>query len=72
MKTVVIEIHYISLEFGQRVSQSGEFKLYKNKTREQLALEFWKWIKRESLRTLELEKVKCDREDITNLVRGLL
>jgi hypothetical protein len=67
MRTVVIAIHYISLEFDNRVLQKGEFQL-KGRTKEVVALHFWKQIQRESSRTLELEQVFCDGEDITELL----
>jgi hypothetical protein len=70
-RTVVIAIHYISLEFEQRVFQKGEFKL-RGKSIEQVAFEFWRRIKKESSRTLELEKVLCDGEDITEKVKELV
>ncbi|MEH7116879.1 hypothetical protein V7128_05555 [Neobacillus vireti] len=69
MRTVLIEIHYISLESQTRILQRGSFSI-KGRTKEEVALAFWGDIKRESSRTLELEQVLCDGEDITELVKN--
>jgi hypothetical protein len=69
--SVLLEVHYIAVEVGSKIMRRGEFKL-KGKKKEEVALKFWKWIKRQYFIEMELEKVKCDGEDITGLVRKLL
>jgi endonuclease V-like protein UPF0215 family len=59
---VLIEIHYISNE--NKVLRRGSFPL-KGKSKAQVALEFWRWIKREHPFEVEIEKVTVDGEDIT-------
>jgi hypothetical protein len=66
--TVLIVIHYISND--NKVMRKGSFPL-KRKTREETALEFWQWIKREHPFDCEIEKVICDDEDITEKVKKL-
>lgn len=66
---VVIHIHYIT-ENDSRILQKGEFPL-RGKKKEQVALEFWKWIKRENMYSVEIEKVLCEGEDITDVVKEL-
>ncbi|MEH7249180.1 hypothetical protein V7114_20685 [Neobacillus niacini] len=65
---VLIVIHYISSE--NKVMRRGEFPL-KRKTKEEAALEFWKWIKREHPYECIIEKVIVDGEDITERVEEL-
>lgn len=65
---VVIEIHYKS---GSRTTQSGSFPLRGRKP-EQVALDFWKQIKKEMSYSAELEKVIANGDqDITQLVLEL-
>jgi hypothetical protein len=66
--TVLIQIHYFATEIQSRAYRQGEFRL-KGKSKEQVALEFWEWIKKETPIELELEKIICDSEDITDLVK---
>nr|WP_263324257.1 hypothetical protein [Neobacillus sp. Marseille-Q6967] len=65
---VFIQIFYTSND--NTVMRRGQFPL-KGKTKEQLAFEFWTWIKRESPFEAFLEKVICDGEEITDLVKSL-
>jgi hypothetical protein len=62
---VLIRIDYTSVE--NRLFRRGEFPL-KGKSKEQAALDFWKWIKREHPFECEIEKVIVDGEDITEKV----
>lgn len=65
---IVIEIHYIS---DSRGLQKGSFQLRGQKP-EQVALKFWKQIKKEMSYRTELEKVIVDGDqDITQLVKDL-
>jgi hypothetical protein len=64
-------IHYIAIEIDNTVMRRGEFRL-NGKSREEVALNWWKDIKRESYLELELEKILCDGEDITELVKEKL
>jgi hypothetical protein len=66
--TVLIVIHYISLD--NKVMRRGSFPL-RGKSREAVALEFWKWIKREHPFECEIEKVIVDGEDYTEKVKEL-
>jgi hypothetical protein len=66
--TVLIVIHYITND--NKVMQRGTFPL-KRKTKEESAVEFWKWIKKEHPTTCEIEKVIVDGEDITGKVKEL-
>jgi hypothetical protein len=66
--TVIILIHYISND--NKVLRRGSFPL-KGKSKEEAALEFWKWIKREHPFECEIEQVIVDGEDITEEVKGL-
>jgi hypothetical protein len=66
--TVLIVIHYISND--NKVLRRGSFPL-KGKPKEEVALEFWKWIKREHPFECEIEKVTVDGEYITEAVKGL-
>lgn len=67
---VLIHIHYIT-ENDNKILQKGEFPL-RGKSKEQVALEFWKWIKRENMYSVEIEKILCDGEDMTDAVRRLM
>lgn len=67
---VLIQIHYIT-EIGNQIYQKGNFPL-NGKSKEQVALEFWKWIKKENMYSVEIEQVICDGEDITEAVRNLI
>lgn len=60
--TVLIVIHYISNE--SKVMQRGSFPL-RGKSKEQVALEFWQWIKKEHPFQCDMEKVIVDGEDLT-------
>lgn len=62
---VVIDIHYISVE--NKVLQGGSFPLKRRKP-EEVAYEFWRWIKREHPYECVIEKILADGEDITKLV----
>jgi hypothetical protein len=64
---VAIRIDYIA---SSRVSQSGSFPLRRRKP-EQVALEWWKELKKETSYRAVLDKVVADGEDITDLVRNL-
>jgi hypothetical protein len=67
---VTIQIHYITIENEGRILQRGSFPLKRRKP-EEVAYEFWKWIKREMTVEIELEQVIADGEDITKLVKEL-
>lgn len=67
---VVIQINYISKADGTKSSQSASIPLRGN-NKEQLAFEFWTWIKRKIPVEIILEKVIADNEDITQLVKDL-
>jgi uncharacterized protein (UPF0218 family) len=65
---VTVEIHYKS---DSRALQKGSFQLRGRKP-EQIALEFWKQIKKKMSHRAELEKVIVDGDqDITQLVIDL-
>ncbi|CRK80288.1 hypothetical protein [Neobacillus massiliamazoniensis] len=64
----VINIHYLGT--GGKMLQSGSFPLRGRKP-EQIALEYWKQIQKESSYHAKLEKVTSDGEDITDLVKDL-
>lgn len=66
--TVLIVIHYVSND--NKIMRRGSYPL-KGKSKEAVALEFWKWIKREHPFECEIEKVTVDGEDITEAVKGL-
>jgi hypothetical protein len=66
----LLGIHYIAIEIDNKVMRRGEFRL-NGKPREEVALKWWRDIKRESYLELELEKVLCDGEDITELVKNI-
>jgi hypothetical protein len=65
---VIIKIHYISND--NKILRRGSHPL-RGKTKEQVALEFWKWIKMEHPFECELEKILVDGEDETQLVKDL-
>jgi hypothetical protein len=65
---VLIVIHFISSD--NKIMQRGSFPL-KGKAKEVVALEFWKWIKREMPFECEIEKVTVDGEDITEKVKEM-
>jgi hypothetical protein len=67
---VIIQIHYITIENNGRILQRGSFLLKRRKP-EQVALEFWEWIKREMTVEIKLERVIADGEEITELVKEL-
>jgi hypothetical protein len=66
--TVLIVIHYKSND--NKIMRRGSYPL-KGKTKEQVAYEFWCWIKREHPFECEIEKVTVDGEDFTEAVEGL-
>lgn len=63
---VSIHIHYETND--NKVMRKGSFPL-SGKKKELVAYDFWKWIKAESPFSVELEKVICDGEDITQQVK---
>lgn len=65
--TVFIQIHY---KADSRGSQQSSFPL-KGRKIEQVALEWWKQIKKEMSYHAVLEKVIVDGEEITQLVKDL-
>jgi hypothetical protein len=65
---VLIVIHYISAD--NKVMQKGSFPL-RGKTKEQVAYEWLRQIKRQMSYYEELEKVTADGEDITDKVKEL-
>ncbi|MDQ6600748.1 hypothetical protein [Bacillus salipaludis] len=68
MSEVTIEIHYSA---GSRITQKGSFPL-RGKRPEQVALAFWKQIRKEMSYHAILEKVLIGGgEDITQLVKVL-
>lgn len=66
--TVLIRIDYTSV--GNSLFRRGEFPL-KGRSKEQAAMDFWKWIKKEHPYDCELEKVTVDGEDITKQIEEL-
>jgi hypothetical protein len=50
--------------------RSGSFPL-RGKSKEYAAYEFWKWIQKEHPFEIELQKVICDAEDITEQVKEI-
>ncbi|NYE07590.1 hypothetical protein F4694_004401 [Bacillus niacini] len=60
---VLIEIHYICND--NRSYRKGSFPL-RGQKKEEVALEFWNWIKKEHPFECEIEKIKCDGDDITD------
>jgi hypothetical protein len=67
---VTIQIHYITIENNGRILQRGAFPLKRRKP-EEVALEFWRWIKKEMPLEIAIEQVIVDGEDITELVKEL-
>jgi hypothetical protein len=65
---VLIVVHFISSD--NKVMQRGSFPLLR-KTKEQVAFEWWKKIRRDMPYGGELEKVLADGEDITEKVKEL-
>lgn len=66
--TIIIQIYYITN--GNNVLRRGEYKL-KGKKPEELALDFWTWIKGEHPYHCEITKVIADGEEITEKVKDL-
>ncbi|MDR4948122.1 hypothetical protein [Neobacillus cucumis] len=64
---ITIEIHYIA---SSRLMQKGSFPL-RGKKAEQVALQFWKDIKKELPFNAELEQVVAANEEITKLVKEM-
>lgn len=67
--TVIIRIDYISMD--NQIFRRGEIPL-KGRTKEQAAVDFWKWIKREHPYECILEKVTIDSEDFTEAIMKLI
>jgi hypothetical protein len=65
---VSIVIHYISND--NKIMRRGSYPL-KGKKKELVALEFWKWIKRDMPFECEIETIICDGEDYTERVKKL-
>ncbi|MEH7012435.1 hypothetical protein V7087_16745 [Neobacillus niacini] len=65
---ILIQISYTSND--NKVMHQGSFPL-KRKTKEEVAFEFWSWIKKEHPYECEIEKVIVDGEDITEKVKEL-
>jgi hypothetical protein len=65
---ITIEIHY---EAASKIVQRGSFP-QKGRKPEQVALQFWKAIKKEMSYRAELERVLADGNDITQQVRDLI
>jgi hypothetical protein len=65
---ITIRIDYISNE--NKLYQVGSLPL-RNKKPEQIALEWWKQIKKEMSYHAELEKISANGKDITQLVKDL-
>jgi hypothetical protein len=68
MKTVIIRIDYISN--GNKLYQVGSFPL-RGRNAEQVALDWWKQIKREMSYFAELEIITANGENITQMVKDL-
>jgi hypothetical protein len=66
---VAVRIDYIT-ENGNRITQQGSFPK-RRKTPEQVAHEFWRWIKREMPSEIFIERVMADGEDITEKVKEI-
>ncbi|MFP5116131.1 hypothetical protein ACSU64_27875 [Bacillaceae bacterium C204] len=64
---ITIEVHY---KANSKLMQRASFPLRGRKP-EQLALEFWKSIKREMTSHVELEEVLAAGEDITQQVKDM-
>ena len=67
--TVIVQIHYTSTA-KTRGYQKAEIPL-KGRNPEMAAYEFWKWIKKQNQIDISLEKVLCEKEDITEMVLEL-
>ncbi|WP_419954762.1 hypothetical protein ACN6MT_03115 [Neobacillus niacini] len=65
---ILIQIFYTTND--NSVLRKGNFPL-KNKKPEEVAYDFWKWIKREHPYPCKLEKVISNGEDLTQLVKNL-
>lgn len=65
---VLIEIHYISND--NKIMRRGSFQL-KGMQKEEVALDFWRWIEKEHPFECLIEKVICDGDDITEKVKEL-
>jgi hypothetical protein len=65
---VLIQIHYISND--NHSYRKGSFPL-RRKKKEEVAHEFWKWIKGEHPYKCEIEQVIVDGEDITEKVKEI-
>jgi hypothetical protein len=68
--TVTIQIHYITIKNDGRILLRGSFPLKRRKP-EEVAYEFWKWIKKEMPVEITIEQVIAEGEDITELVKDL-
>jgi hypothetical protein len=66
---VAISISYQS-KSGNNIMQRGSFPV-KGRKHEVVALEFWKWIKREMSYECTIELVIADGKDITDKVKNL-
>ena len=66
---VVIEIFYISEE--TKVYQAGDFPL-RRRSKEEVAVDFWRQIKREMPYGAVIAKVLADGADVTDRVTALL
>jgi hypothetical protein len=64
---VSIRIDYIA---SSKVSQTASFPL-RRRTKEQVAYEWWKYLKKETSYRATLDKVFADGDDITDLVKEL-
>jgi hypothetical protein len=67
---ITIRIIYTAIEVESKSMRSGSFPL-KGRKPEEVAYEFWKWIKSEEPLELVMEKVIVDGEDITEQVKEL-
>jgi hypothetical protein len=67
---VTIQIHYTTIENNGRILQRGSFPLKRRKP-EEVAYEFWQWIKKEMPLEIAIEQVIADGEDITEIVKEL-
>jgi hypothetical protein len=67
--TVLIVLHYISND--NKVMQRGSFPI-RGKSKEQVACEWLRQIKKQMPYYEELEKVTADGEDITEKVKELI
>jgi hypothetical protein len=65
---VSIRIDYIS---SSKISQSGSFPIYRGQKPEQVALKWWKELKKEAGYRAELQRVLSDGNDVTELVKNL-